>query len=138
MAGSPEEWLRIAVQNMEAAGRLKDEQMWRSSISRGYYAGHAAVHAVLIHFERTPPRGRNTWKHRLLPLQLADCLRQNLATRLTRNRTNFFKNALTEAYNYRLNADYGAAKVVDEASADECFRHCGGVVKLGKEILGWR
>jgi hypothetical protein len=46
---------------------LEKSGHFRSSASRGYYAGYQAATSLLLYAKQVPPEGREAWSHEATP-----------------------------------------------------------------------
>jgi uncharacterized protein (UPF0332 family) len=125
-------WLAAAQSAEEAAMDIL-EMHPRSAISRFYFAAYSAAHATMIASGQPAP-DRGNWAHETLATHFRSVLtRGSRAIRL--RDASVFSSQLSDLYNMRIVADYGAAKSVDRAAAVDARRLAGPLVRLAERIL---
>jgi uncharacterized protein (UPF0332 family) len=126
------QWLGVATDNQTAALRLARAGCHRSAVSRAYYAAYAAVHGLLLHFERSPGN-KGTWTHTALPGELRTALAP-VRDRLAQPPPHY-EDILQKAYNARRLADYNPSLTVDARTSDTAIRNCDRLVKLAAKVV---
>ncbi len=90
-----------------------DKELFRSCVSRCYYAAFSAVTSRLTSTKSyTFPKGRETPPHGKIP----DLIRRHL-TEMQEQDRHRMKAQIRRVYNNRLNADYRSRALVDQATA---------------------
>jgi len=130
---SAEDWMRIALDNLDAA-HLIGEKHTRSAVSRAYYAAYSAAHAILISLGEAPP-SKGNWGHANVGLHL-----QAVMTRGEKRGDiqRAFRQDLNNARNYRIAADYGAGIAVERGDWHEARRCAGRVVHAARRVMQCR
>ncbi|HEX4124744.1 MAG TPA: HEPN domain-containing protein [Tepidisphaeraceae bacterium] len=105
-------WESIANSNRTAAIRLFSHGMWRSCVSRAYYAVYAAVSNALVKVPIAMPAGREGPNH----LPLPDLIGNNL-TRLSHGKRWRLSGLVRQLYDLRCLADYRPSIVVEKDEA---------------------
>lgn len=111
-----DQWLDIARENWAAARDLLSSQMWRSSISRAYYAVYAAATAKLVDAGVDMPAGREGPSHARLPQLVVDHL--GGIDRADRGR---LFGLIQLLYNLRLIADYRPTSDVQDGEGRNAY-----------------
>lgn len=133
-AGSQERmttWRDIAVENEDAAKRLVRAGLFRSSVSRAYYAVYAAVTAELVAAGAVPATDADNPSHRALP----EMVEGNIPGLSTWERRDL-KASARRLYQLRLDADYRARSRIDAASAVQGMSELGNAFRLLKVAEG--
>ena len=122
-------WNEMAREARSAAGSCLREELYRSCVSRAYYATFSAITAALHEAGVTVPKGRNAWAHAALP----KLIRDHLGDKLGRHRARELMRMVRENYVTRLSADYVSEISITKESARRCLtnattvtRQCGG------------
>ncbi len=110
--------MKLANEQYEAAGKLREVGHYRASVSRSYYAAFAAAHAMLIRTGVSTPRLiEGTWSHRDLPTTFVNDA--GVVRRFGRKSDRqAMLRAIRRLYSSRIEADYrpGIAIEVDIAA----------------------
>ena len=127
-----QQWQAISLNSRKAAQRLLETDCHRSCISRAYYAAYSALTAALIRQGITLGYGGNNPGHAGLPVLVVNNLTSlPLTARFDLNK------ALRRLYRARVEADYAAIIVVDNAAAKRSIRDLARVFQiLGLEHKG--
>ena len=109
-----------------------EDECYRSSVSRSYYVAYSAITSALIHQGITLGYGGNNPGHAGLPVLVVNNLTSlPLTVRYDLNK------ALRRLYRARVEADYAAVIVVDNAAAKRSIRDLARVFQiLGLEYKG--
>ena len=127
-----EQWQLISLNSRKAAQHLLVTDCYRSSISRSYYAAYSAVTSALIRQGITLGHGGNNPGHAGLPALVV-----NNMTLLPQTARYDLNKALRRLYRARVEADYAAVVVVDNAAAKRSLRDLARVFQiLGLEYKG--
>ena len=118
-------WQAISRSSRKAAQRLLEEECYRSSVSRAYYAAYAAVTSALVRQGITLGHGGNNPGHAGLPVYVLNNLTAlSLASRFEVNK------AIRRLYRARVESDYVAAAIVDKGVAKKTLRDLGRILQL--------
>jgi uncharacterized protein (UPF0332 family) len=98
-----QQWFAMAQESAQAAQIAEDAGLYRSTVSRYYYAAYQAVTAVLLYLGTQPPVEREAWSHEATPEMLRDHLPRVVPSRDTRKD---LARRLAELYRGRVMADY--------------------------------
>jgi uncharacterized protein (UPF0332 family) len=128
-------WLASARGSLLAARQLLTSEP-RSASSRAYYASFAAAHAVLLHLRPdVEARPRGHFRHGELPGQLRWTLLHKAGLRMTSRQADYYKDALNEAYNIRVRADYEPRSHVSALHAGQAESLAAALVRLAERIV---
>ncbi len=108
-----------------------DEGLYRSSVSRSYYATFSAVVAALGSTGLTPGADREAWTHATLPR----LVRQHLLREIGHGRVKALRRMLTGAYKDRIIADYVTTESVDRETASRRLSNATAVIRLLEKYL---
>jgi uncharacterized protein (UPF0332 family) len=126
-----QQWREMARESSQAAHTAENESLWRSSISRYYYAAFQAVSAVLHYRGLIPPTGEEAWGHTTTPEMLAEHFTPYIRSREARKRLG---RQLEELYKLRIMADYRGSEKLDDRIG-EARKYSDRLVKVVEEIL---
>lgn len=120
-------WHEMSQQNLDAAKLLKDRHMFRSSVSRAYYAVYCVLSGALApqyasdfaHAGNNPSHGQlqQLVRNNLAPRRFGDRFRQSVHRRLC------------QLWALRAIADYAPERTIDEAATLEALVVAQGVLK---------
>jgi uncharacterized protein (UPF0332 family) len=119
------QWLAIGLNSRKAAQHLLDEECYRSSISRSYYAAYAAITGELVQLGIPFSQGRDGPSHAGLPAYILNNL--NVLPQTVRFELN---KAIRRLYASRVEADYVVAAISDKAVAVSSLRDLRHVLLL--------
>ena len=120
-----EQWQLISLNSRKAAQHLLVMECHRSSISRSYYAAYSAVTSTLIRQGITLGHGGSNPGHAGLPALVVNNL-----TLLPLTARYDLNKALRRLYRARVEADYAAVIVVDNAAAKRSIRDLARVFQI--------
>ena len=123
-------WI-MAQGSLVAAKLLADEDQFRSSASRAYYAAYQSASAVLLYLGATPPEDREAWSHEMTP----GLLRQRLSTVLTQSQCLDLSRRLALLYKLRVEADYISIGGANAKAAAAALKDASFLTKVIREIL---
>lgn len=124
-------WLAMAKESTTAARVAHDARLYRSSVSRAYFALYHAATALFLHLGLNCP-SRGNWAHASFPRLFGE----DVVRRVLKNRAIEFKGATSQAYFQRCEADYAPAARIDAARAKETMRLAGMVFNKACEVTG--
>jgi uncharacterized protein (UPF0332 family) len=116
-------WEELSDEALRAAKKLFDDEIYRSSISRSYYAVYCRLTSVLVRQRIDFARGWNNPAHEQLPrlvrgrLRVPEWDRRTISTALRRLRLS------------RENADYRPPAPVGRSEALECLHDAAMIVR---------
>jgi uncharacterized protein (UPF0332 family) len=126
-----QQWWNMAMESLEAASTLKANGLWRSSVSRYYYAAYQATSAVLLYRGIPPPADEEAWSHADTPNMLEAHFTPYVSSRDTRKR---LKKQLGELYKWRILADYRGGEK-SESRMGNVRKYASYIVKTAEDIL---
>jgi hypothetical protein len=126
-------WLDMAKQSEQAARLLEREKMFRSSVSRAYYAAQAAAHAILLRRGHTPPQEGN-WANPGLGDVLGTSLR-TVHPQIRKEQARDYRMDVVRCWTMRLDADYRAIRSIGDVESRAAIRSCGRLVRLAESVL---
>ena len=126
----------MAQESLQAAAVAETKGLFRSSVSRYYYAAYQAITALLLYRGITPPVvdgiQRGAWSHADTP----ELIRQQLgAVVRSRDKRSDLAKRLGVLYRMRLIADYSARTSITQENVDTVRRDAGYLVKAAERIL---
>jgi len=119
-------WREIATESFGSAGLLLQDQRWRSTVSRAYYAVYGRVAEALTDCGMTMPKGREGPSHGGLPEMIVDHLKDLKDGRWR------LSSLVGTLYRLRLNADYYPSLLVDDSQARSAVRIMREVFRIMK------
>lgn len=125
-------WRAMALEAQRAGLLLFDAHLYRSSLSRFYYAAYQGVTAVLLYRKLTPPLGREAWSHDETPQLIVEQL--PIFFRSARMRFEL-RQHLEELYRLRLSADYLGEDEITVSAARIASRKSNYLIKVMHDIL---
>lgn len=126
------QWLTAAYESHKAAELASDRKLFRSSVSRAYYALYQAGTALMLHLGEVPPSQGN-WSHpRLATLFLGNAARRALGPKAI-----LFKNACIRTYGVRIGADYAPRFRIGSSESREARRWAGMILRKAVEVTGY-
>jgi len=126
-------WLKMALACEEASHLLAEAGLWRSSVSRSYYAAYCAIHSMLFFRGETPPR-RGNWPHE----NLGALLHANLGlprAKSVHHASKRYRNQFNRLIALRVTADYGPMLSVDQRDAVEARQVAGPFLRHAERML---
>jgi|SRR5579862_2044028 len=124
-------WLAMALEAHRAARAAEQLQLWRSSVSRYYYAAFSATSAVLLYSGLIPPVDEEAWSHAQTPEMIREHYGRFVKSRDKRNR---LSSDLSDLYKLRIYADYRCRERVDNRVV-EARKRSSHVIKVSLDIL---
>ena len=118
-------WRAISLNSRKAAQHLLEEECYRSSVSRSYYAAYAAITSALVQHGIPFSQGRDGPSHAGLPAYILNNL--NVLPQTTRYELN---KAIRRLYASRIEADYVVAAISDKTVAVSSLRELRHVLLL--------
>ena len=119
-------WSESSLDSYEAAIELLQNQRFRSSISRAYYAAYAAVTDELIKSKKSFSYGRRNPGHeQMLSLVLNSLDQRRFGVELRRS----LRRILKDMQRLRVVADYVPAQALAEQEAREQLRYAGFILR---------
>lgn len=113
-----DEWRKMAQDSLYAASVCLRRGLYRSAVSRAYFAAYQVATDALRQVPGLrPPLDREGWSHERTP----GLLMENVRDRLGAERLREVIRRLRSAYRERLDADYHGERLFDESSARRCF-----------------
>jgi uncharacterized protein (UPF0332 family) len=129
--GIEEGWARLGDEALEAAQTCREHRIWRSSVSRSYYAAYSFIASVLAKQKTDFQDDRVGPEHAPLPEMVRDRLPKVLGRHAARD----LSAILRELYEARLTADYKPHKAIHERDAVDAVQRATRVRKLMERQL---
>ena len=117
----------MAEANLKAAQHLREQSLYRSSVSRAYYAAFcyftdalAPDYEATFRFDGNNPAHRQLMtlvRHNLMPKRLSDAMRRSM------------HRSFRDLFGLRVAADYGPGFVVDQLEAIRALQLLHGIRK---------
>jgi len=116
-------WRELSLDCLAAAKLLADEEHWRSSVNRSYYAAYCAVTSKLVARSVSFAHGWNNPGHEQLP----NLILHNLT--LPMNTRRRLKQLILFLRDAREDADYRPGRTIDKTKALVCLRRAELVLR---------
>lgn len=128
----PQQWLKCAQDNFNAADSLRAAGFVRSAVSRSYYAAFAAAHAIILAVEPTSIGERGNLRHGAIHAALFHSLR---TARHPRRVSEVLADRFQRAYHHRVAADYKPRAVIPSGSLTEAFDAARNLIRSAEGML---
>lgn len=121
-----ENWLEKSRECLVAAELCLRERLFRSAVSRSYYASFSVVTFWLLRFGLTPPEGREGWGHELTQRLVMT----HLPSHHPRGEVNETFRLLRTLYRDRLSADYSIVDEIDSVTARRSVAGANSIMRI--------